>query len=223
MISHVIFDLDGTLIDSSNSILAAFKGAFEAVGQEPVRSLTSDIIGPPLKEALVSLSASNDPLLLNELTEAFKACYDTTGYRQTVVFSGILEMLADLAKKGLPLYIATNKRIKPTALILEHLGWTRYFSGIFALDSLTPYASHKAELLTHIVSAHSLIHENTLYVGDRIEDERAANLANVHFAYASWGYGVDRDTDRCHETCSLEKPLYLTKHVENSLMKAGVG
>ncbi|MGJ0484904.1 MAG: HAD family hydrolase [Methylomicrobium sp.] len=80
-IENLIFDLDGTLIDSSNSILESFRGAFEEVGKEPVCPLKADIIGPPLREALCQLSGSSDSEELDRLATAFKAHYDTEGYK----------------------------------------------------------------------------------------------------------------------------------------------
>jgi phosphoglycolate phosphatase len=188
-INNLIFDLDGTLIDSSNSILESFRGAFEKLGKTPVRPLTADVIGPPLTESLRLLSGSSDPEELDGLAEAFKAHYDAEGYKHTGIFTGIREMLAELSKRQLPLYIATNKRTIPSRLILDYLGWTPYFAGVYALDSLPLPAAQKSDLLEYIVEKHSMNPAFALYVGDRKEDWDAASKNRLNFAFAAWGYG----------------------------------
>lgn len=188
LVKQIIFDLDGTLIDSSASILAAFKGAFDSLGISPMRSLTADIIGPPLREALQLLSGVDDVAVLDSLAAAFKEHYDTAGYRQTTVFTGVPEMLEALSAMPLDLYIATNKRIKPTLLILEYLGWMHYFKGVYALDSLNPPAKNKVELLASIMCKYAMGFRDTYYVGDRMDDWAAASKNSLHFAWAHWGY-----------------------------------
>ena len=188
-IENIIFDLDGTLIDSSASILASFQASFDMAGLEPTRQLDSDIIGPPLKEALALLASTSDPVLINSLAENFRDHYDSQGYREATIFPGISDLLIDLAGKSIPLHIATDKRIKPTALIVQHFGWSRYFSSVFGLDSLVPSAANKADLISHMINTNLMDKETTIYVGDRLEDANAAKIANVVFFYASWGYG----------------------------------
>ncbi len=194
-IKHIIFDLDGTLIDSSESILIAFDGAFKKAGLTPIRPLTKDIIGPPLQQALTLLSGSQDLVVLENLSNLFKTHYDTVGYLQTVVFEGVTEMLAALSLTPADLYIATNKRIKPTLLILEHLGWLGYFKGVYALDSVKVLAKNKSEMLTNILLKHGIAPSTAFYVGDRVEDKEAALNNALNFTYASWGYGLETQAD----------------------------
>ena len=73
---HILFDLDGTLIDSAPAILASFREAFAQTGIAPVRSIDESIIGPPLLETLQLLSGSQDAALTGRLADAFKASYD---------------------------------------------------------------------------------------------------------------------------------------------------
>lgn len=194
-IENIIFDLDGTLIDSSASILASFQASFDMAGLEPTRQLESDLIGPPLKEALALLASTSDPVLIDILVENFKGHYDSQGYRGATIFPGISDLLIDLAGKSIPLHIATNKRIKPTELIVQHFGWSRYFSSVFGLDSLVPSAANKADLISHMINTNLMDKETTIYVGDRLEDANAAHIANVVFFYASWGYGSPQCID----------------------------
>lgn len=188
-IKSIIFDLDGTLVDSSSSILASFHEAFHSQGLRPVLPLSSDIIGPPLGQTLDRLLGYVDLDLRAKLTQAFKSHYDAVSYQQTIVFDGIESLLRDLTAKGVAIYIATNKRIIPTRLIVRRLGWADWFAGIYSLDSLSPVAITKAEVIRHIVRTHWLDEASTLYVGDRDEDALAALNAQVTFERADWGYG----------------------------------
>lgn len=185
----VIFDLDGTLVDSAPGILASFAGAFAACGVAPNRPLTPDLIGPPLRETLAGLCGEPAPALLDWLTAAFKAHYDTEGYRQTRPFDGVLGMLDALAAAGLVLHIATNKRALPTRLILAHLGWAGRFRLVYALDTLTPPAADKPALLGRLLADAGLVAADALYVGDRVEDWHAARANGLRFAWAAWGFG----------------------------------
>lgn len=194
-LKQIIFDLDGTLIDSADSILLAFKGAFAQADITPVQSLTKSIIGPPLKETLKYLSDSNDPNTINLLADLFMEQYDTVGYKETVVFDQIDEMLTRLNQMPVDLYIATNKRIKPTMLILDHLGWLSYFKGIYALDEPTVLANDKTMLIANILAKHQMLARDSYYIGDTIGDKQAAEGNALHFSYANWGFGLKPKDD----------------------------
>ena len=186
---YIIFDLDGTLIDSAPAILAGFEAAFIECGLSPKVLLTSSVIGPPLMETLATLAGSNDPAILSPLAVAFKTYYDNTGYLETKAFPGVAPMLEDLRDRGHSLYVATNKRIYPTLRIIELFGWQDYFLGVYALDSFTPPLGNKSELLGRLLTELRLAADETLYVGDRDEDGEAAAANNMEFLMAVWGYG----------------------------------
>jgi len=188
-VRHIIFDLDGTLIDSAPAILDSFEKAFIACEQVPVVPLTTSLIGPPLMETLATLAGTNDPDVVNPLANAFKVYYDEIGYRQTKSFPGINEMLNTLRLRGGILYLATNKRIIPTLNIIKHFGWQYYFTAIYALDSYVPALDKKTELLGRIALEHQLDVKDTLYVGDRHEDGEAALANGMGFLMVEWGYG----------------------------------
>lgn len=189
--THLIFDLDGTLIDSAPSILQGFEQAFASTGTPLSRPLSSDVIGPPLMTTLSRLSGSHDPAVLQNLAEAFKQHYDSVGYQATLVFAGVSEMLFSLKQAGFHLYIATNKRHLPTLKILAHLGWQSWFDAVVALDAFTPPCSHKAEMIGRLMAAHDLSPQQSLYIGDRLEDGQAAEANQLPFVLASWGYAGD--------------------------------
>jgi phosphoglycolate phosphatase len=190
-IKSIIFDLDGTLIDSSASILASFHEAFQSQGLCPAVPLTANIIGPALGQTLDQLLGYVDLTLRARLSQSFMDHYDAVSYQQTIAFDGIESLLQELSAMGVAMYIATNKRISPTRLIVQHLGWSDKFFGVYSRDSFAPAASTKAQVIRQIIMAHALAEQYTLYVGDRDEDASAATDAQVSFERAGWGYGEE--------------------------------
>lgn len=184
----IVFDLDGTLIDSAPSILASMQAAFDGVGLVPCAALTPALIGPPLVQTLRALLPEGAvEQALPALVEGFKRHYDAIGYQQTTVYPGVQDMLQALVHMPLRLHIATNKRIAPTRRIVEHLGWGGVFTSVHALDAYAPALVHKAAMLQHL--RYVLTDPVPLYVGDRAEDAEAAHASGMAFLWASWGYG----------------------------------
>ncbi|NMG42834.1 HAD hydrolase-like protein [Aromatoleum toluvorans] len=186
---YVLFDLDGTLIDSAPAILASYRQAFATAGRTPVVAIDESIVGPPLVETLQILTGTKDARLIDELAAHFKASYDTTGYRETAAYAGVGDMLERLAAGGRTLAIATNKRLHPTRLILDHLGWSGYFKTVYALDLFEPRLPTKAAMIARLMDDHDIPEHVSVYVGDRSEDGESADANRLPFFAATWGYG----------------------------------
>lgn len=187
-VTDVIFDLDGTLIDSAPSILECFLMALSGRSIEPQCQVNQDLIGPPMVETLKKLTGSIDDSLLGMLSNDFKMLYDTEGYKLTVVFEGINPLLENLKKMGVNLHIATNKRLKPTSLILQHLSWDGLFTNVFATDSRQPGYRNKADMLADLFEREGLDLKALWYVGDKKEDEDASMANAIPFIGVGWGY-----------------------------------
>lgn len=186
----VLFDFDGTLIDSAPGILASFDAALRATGLVAALPLSPALIGPPLAKTAAALLGRDDPAAVQALVTAFRHDYDTAGYRATAVYAGVTDMLEGLSAAGIALHIVTNKRIAPTRRILGHLGWTSRFTGIYALDALDPPAPHKPALVTEVLRREALAASRSWMVGDSAEDRRAAEANGLRFFGAAWGYGA---------------------------------
>ncbi|WP_342618981.1 HAD hydrolase-like protein [Rhodoferax sp. GW822-FHT02A01] len=76
----------------------------------------------------------------------------------------------------------------PTLRILEHLGWSGFFEGVFGVDSLAAGQTPKGQVIAHITREFGLQATRSLYVGDRFEDYDAASTAGLPFALATWGF-----------------------------------
>ena len=208
-IRHWIFDFDGTLIDSAPAILDAFAAALQETGRTPQVALDARLIGPPLAETLARISGSDDPALIQTLTERFKAHYDRDGVANTAAYPGVQRLLEQLHDTGLVLHIATNKRFSATQAILEHLGWQHYFSSVYALDMMEPRLPGKAALLQKQLAELALPASNARYIGDKTEDGEAASANGLRFHYAAWGYGDLTTNTLPNEWHWLAQPLDL--------------
>lgn len=156
--------------------------------------LTRTLIGAPLKETLFALCPNPDEALVAQLTAAFKAHYDTIGFKQTHPFPGVRAMLDVLSSRGGGIHIATNKRAQPTAQILKELGWTPLFGRVISPDSCIPHLETKAGILARLLADEGLNAGDSLYVGDRREDFLSARENGLNFALAEWGF-EESETD----------------------------
>ncbi len=193
MSADILFDLDGTLIDSSPGILASFGRVLAAHGLQPAVPLEASLIGPPLAATLRKVSGLGDigdEALLGRLVEAFKQDYDTAGYRTTEVFPGVAAGLALLAGAGARLFIVTNKRMVPTRRILEALGLAPLFAGIHTRDETEPPAPSKAAVTQRVLGRYGIDGGRAFFVGDSDEDAAAARENGLRFIHAAYGYGA---------------------------------
>lgn len=188
----LIFDLDGTLIDSAPSILAGLAHALDAGGHAPAVPLTAALIGPPLRATLATLAPAADGATLDRMVAHFKQYYDSEGYKLSTPYAGVAAALARLHAAGTVLHLATNKRYAPTALILDHLGWLPWFRSVYALDKPGHSYADKSAMVAGQMAAEGIADNaggHSWYVGDRDEDRVAAEANALGFIGVAWGYG----------------------------------
>ena len=207
-ITDIIFDLDGTLIDSAPSILGAFKQVLDNFSYAPTGPLSSDLIGPPLKQTLQLISGESDPKKLEILVEAFKSSYDNDAYMLSESYPGVHELLENLFNAGNGLHIATNKRLVPTQKIIEYFEWEKYFQSIYAIDKVIPSYLDKSKMIKAMTLDLNLQLENCIYIGDQIEDGKAAAENLMPFIYVDWGYGPSLPELRNYHSAKSPNDLY---------------
>ena len=196
----ILFDFDGTLVDSAASVLASLQHALQQEAQTPRVPLGPELIGPPLRRTLMTLVGDETPELIDRLAQRFREHYDAESYRATRVFTGVPEMLQRLREVDIALYIVTNKRVAATHRILDHLGWREWFHGVYALDAFEPPLPNKPRVVARVLEKHALSADSTWMVGDSDEDQRAAELNALAFFAARWGYGAAATNGRSPAT-----------------------
>ena len=199
----VIFDLDGTLTDSAEGIVASFLHALSHVGAPvPEGDLAARIVGPPMDDTFraLGLGESTDAAIA-----AFRAEYGTRGWAMNTVFDGIVALLADLRAAGVRLAVATSK-LEPTARrILAHFGLEQHFE---VIAGASPDGSRKTkeEVLGHALEQLQPLPERVLMVGDRSHDVDGAATHGIDTVVVGWGYGQDDFADRRGSTGVTHAP-----------------
>lgn len=185
----IIFDLDGTLIDSAKSILETLARVLEEAGTLPAVPLNKSLIGPPLQETLALLCETADEKIIKMHVASFQRYYDSAGYKEAAAYPGIETMLEELGQHDYVVHLATNKRLIPTQAILQHKAWTRHFRSVHTLDMQTPRLPDKSALLASLLDQHQIDPHTAIYIGDKHEDGLAATDNGLKFIGVRWGYG----------------------------------
>lgn len=184
-----IFDLDGTLVDTLPGIETSARAAVQAVMPGAQLPPLAPLIGPPLVGMFrVALPAAT-PEQLEALAAAFRKHYDSEGWRNSLPYPGISEVLGELNRRAVFCCVATNKRRIPALQIVDHLGWHRVMRETLTFDMRQPPFPEKGEMVRLLLERYSLEPARTVMVGDATNDQDAARANRMPFAWASWGYG----------------------------------
>lgn len=183
----VIFDLDGTLIDSARDLGSALNRVLAAQGLETLSyDAVQGMIGDGAKVLVERGFAARGRVARPEDLDAFMADYDANAVVDTVVYPGIEAALAALRDAGHKLAVCTNKRESSSRLILSELGLEPYFNAVIGGDS-TPYRKPDPRHLAGAVTA--LGAAEAVMVGDHVNDMTAASGLGIPSIFVSWGYG----------------------------------
>jgi phosphoglycolate phosphatase len=187
----VIFDCDGTLVDSQNAICAAMTSAFTTLGLPvPPRPAVLGIVGLSLPQAFAVLAGEHTSGVQARLVELYRA--DFPGKHDPAIvhdplFAGIGEAIATLARReDVVLGIATGKSRRGVARILTREGWQAHFLTIQTADD-NPSKPHPAMIL-RAMDETGVGPASTLMIGDTTYDIEMARSAEVGAVGVAWGY-----------------------------------
>lgn len=185
-ITTVVFDIDGTLLDSAAGILAGFQRALVAGGVAvPTESELRVHLGPPLPDFLTTAGVTGGRLA--GAIQAYRDFYLAEGIWQASPYEGVTALLDRLTAAGYQLATASAKRTTIAEAIVTAHGLAPYFAVIGGTDQtkLT-----KADTLGHVLTELGAKPAETIMIGDRRHDIEGAHACGVRAVGARWGYGV---------------------------------
>lgn len=194
----VLFDLDGTLVDSAPDLAYAIDTMLEQVGLpkrgvEKIRHWIGNGIERTVKRALIdNMDGEPDPDLYERAYPVFIETYTKNAARLTQFYDGVTEVMEYLKKNNYKIGCVTNKREKFTHIVLKELGIFNDFGIVISGDSLPEKKPDPLPLL-HAAKHFNVKPENSLMIGDSLNDVQAARAAGFKILCVSYGYNHGKD------------------------------
>lgn len=187
--SLIVFDLDGTLVDSRLDLANAVNECIASFGASPLaEDAITSMIGEGARTLVQrALHAARLSVPVDDALDRFLAVYDRRMLENTVCYEGVEHVLTRLSERA-RLAVLTNKPLAPTERILTHFGLRHRFGAVCGGDGPLP-RKPEPEGLLHLAAAFGSEPSCTLMVGDSIVDMRTARNAGTACCVAAYGFG----------------------------------
>lgn len=190
MLRGVVFDLDGTLVDSADDLRAALNTllteySLPNLDLAAVKSMIGDGVAKLVERAFAA--TDGDAEALPAAVARFLALYESNAAERTRPYPGVRETLEALAAMGLTLGVVTNKPYAATMEILDALALTPFFAAVVGGDSAPRRKPHPDPVLKVVADA-GLAPAETIMVGDNYHDVEAAHAAGLRAIIVTYGY-----------------------------------
>ncbi len=212
--SAVVFDLDGTLINSLDDLADTTNDALRAFGLpphpvDPYRYFVGDGIETMVRRAA---PPGTDEELITQITERAKQEYSANWSRKTCQYEGIADMLAGLRERNIPLMVLTNKRHDFTLEVMAHFFPDTPFARI---QGSPPGGTAKPDpsLALAMAEEMGLTPDSIMFMGDTRVDMNTATNAGMIPVGALWGFRPKSELVEHGAKVLLEKPMDLFKHI----------
>jgi phosphoglycolate phosphatase len=205
---HLLFDLDGTLTDSSPGIIRCINHALGVLGHGPVpEARLLEMIGAPLTSIFAALVPSCNRAVVDRAIGAYRERFDEVGIFENAVYPDVADTLSALRRDGHTMQVVTLKPAVAATRVVEHFGLAPLFAGVHG-PALTDRAFDKSALVGTALAAAGVQGSTAVMVGDRAEDVRAARAHGAGAIAAAWGYGP-------REELIAARPDLVAEHVDD--------
>lgn len=187
-IECVIFDLDGTLLDSRECSIKATKAAFTEMGLKvPSEVVIEHYMGIPIEESFFKMSEQPlDQETATELIRIFRTYYQTYEESTLNVFPEIPHVLEILMKRKVPCFVVSSKKTAVVKRNLAAQSLVAFFEEIIGSDAVSHYKPHP-EGIDKVVTHYQFDPTRTIMVGDAIFDIQMGKAAGVKTIAVTWG------------------------------------
>ncbi|UKI23922.1 MAG: HAD-IA family hydrolase [Anaerotruncus sp.] len=188
--STILFDLDGTLSDSSQGIINSSIYALEKYDVNDYdMPLLRKFLGPPLHESFEKFMGFDKEKSL-QAVKLYREYFSSKGLFENEIYGGVSDLLQNLKENGKALIVATSKPQLFTDRIMEHFNLAKYFDFI-AGSNMDTTRSKKAEVIEYALSECNIKDKSkVVMIGDRAEDVIGAQTVGVNSIGVEYGYGT---------------------------------
>ena len=188
----VIYDLDGTLIDSAKDMQVAVSRVLTDHGlpevtEDDVRNYMGQGSKVTMGKAFAKYGKTLDDAALSAVTREFVRYYEADPVSHTSAFAGVSEVVARFARLGLKQGVCTNKFERPSRMILEHLKLMPPITDVAGADTF-PVRKPDPKHILMLVERMGGSPKRAVMIGDSIHDVEAAHGAGLPAILVSWGY-----------------------------------
>jgi len=185
----VLFDLDGTIIDSGEGVLNSVKYALKYYGAPiPEYETLRKFMGPPLFASFKEICGFPD-VQAREAIDIYREYYQDKGIHENTVYEGMSQLIADLKESGKQVIVATSKPEKFAEIILEELGIAKHFTYIAGADMEETRVDKEAVLEYALETCGITDRSKIVMVGDRKFDIIGAKMLGLDSIGVLFGYG----------------------------------
>lgn len=189
----VIFDMDGTLVNTYRGIFNSYTYAAEKMGLVlPDDALVGAAIGAPLSEVFASKFGLDEGSVRTAVS-LYRHYYAENGFREVEIYDGIRELLSYLRDNGYKLAVATLKREDFAVSIVKALELDTFFDVVYGIDDNDKLT--KSDIINKCLAALSLAPDAALYVGDSSYDAIGSAQSGLDFAAVTYGFGFKNEKD----------------------------
>ncbi|MCV3763595.1 HAD family hydrolase [Companilactobacillus farciminis] len=211
MKNTILFDVDGTLIDTEKTIIKSFQKTLQdTYGITPKAEELFYVLGIPGTKAIEKYAHSEieGQKLLTDWNEN-----DHAMFHYSEIFDGIERALKQLKQRNIKLGIVTSRTDSEMQVVLDNFDIGKYFD-IFITASKTKLHKPNPDPILKAMKILNLSSQDTMYVGDSIYDFQCARNAGIEFGLASWG--AKENPEFAKVDYYLQVPTDLTKVIQKS-------
>ena len=188
----IIFDLDGTLVDSAKDIMIANNKTLEKFGYKPISfKNVKQIIGQGIRVNIIkSLKMQNVKINKkkeNEMYDFFFSFYKKNLYVESKIYCGLNSFLKNLKKQGYKLAVCSNKLEVLTKIVLKKTKLLKYFDFVAGGDTFAHRKPHPS-VLNNVIKNFKINKNNVLFIGDSEHDYYSALNSNIKFCLKTKGF-----------------------------------
>ncbi|MPW27179.1 HAD hydrolase-like protein [Alkalibaculum sp. M08DMB] len=203
----VVFDFDGTIVDSEEGIAIGFQHALKSQGISEDLEVIKSLIGPPLSRTIITkygLSEEDG----EKAMQLHREYYTEIGIYQCKLYPLIIEMLEGLKAMGVKMMIATNKAESYAIEQIKYCEIGQYFTCVVG-NNETQTRGTKAEFIDIAIGDLGINKNEIMMVGDRYNDIEAGKEAHLDTVGVTYGYGSITEINDIAPTYIINSPLEL--------------